>query len=126
MWEKWVFIAAAAGITCLMRATIGDIVAGGGAGFATTLLDECRAIAAANGHAPRAPSIERARAMLTAAGSPISASMLKDIERGGAVEADHVLGDLIARDKSEPQGVSLARVAYAHLKSYEARRRRTT
>ena len=41
--------------------------------------------------------------MLTAAGSPISASMLKDIERGGAVEADHVLGDLIARDPGPPR-----------------------
>jgi 2-dehydropantoate 2-reductase len=122
MWEKWVFIASAAGITCLMRATIGEIVAGGGAGFGVALLDECRAIAAANGFAPRPPAIERARAMLTAAGSPISASMLKDIERGGAVEADHVLGDLIARDPSPPQGVSLLRVAYAHLKAYEARR----
>ena len=29
MWEKWLFIATAAGITCLMRATIGDIVAAG-------------------------------------------------------------------------------------------------
>ena len=27
MWEKWVFIAAAAATTCLMRATIGDIMA---------------------------------------------------------------------------------------------------
>ena len=27
MWEKWVFIATTAGITCLMRATVGDIVA---------------------------------------------------------------------------------------------------
>src|SRR5262249_16159576 len=27
MWEKWVFIATGAGITCLMRATVGDIVA---------------------------------------------------------------------------------------------------
>jgi 2-dehydropantoate 2-reductase len=124
MWEKWVFIAAAAGITCLMRATIGDIVAGGAAGFGVALLDECRAIAAANGFAPRPPSVERARAMLTAAGSPISASMLKDIERGGAVEADHVFGDLIARDQSAPQGVSLLRVAHAHLKAYEARRTR--
>src|SRR5690606_29077027 len=26
MWEKWVFIAALAGITCLMRAAIGDLV----------------------------------------------------------------------------------------------------
>jgi len=126
MWEKWVFLSSAAGINCLMRATIGQIVAGGGAGFGLALLDECRAIAAANGFAPRPPAIERTRAMLTAAGSPISASMLKDIERGGAVEADHVLGDLIARDPNPPQGVSLLRVAYAHLKAYEARRAETS
>jgi 2-dehydropantoate 2-reductase len=31
MWEKWVFIATGAGITCLMRAAIGDIVAAGAA-----------------------------------------------------------------------------------------------
>jgi 2-dehydropantoate 2-reductase len=124
MWEKWVFIASAAGITCLMRATVGDIVAGGGATFALALLDECRAIAAANGFAPRAASLERAHAMLSAAGSPISASMLKDIERGGAVEADHLLGDLIGRAASAPPGVSMLRVAYAHLKAYEARRAR--
>src|SRR5262249_19237638 len=29
MWEKWVFIATGAGITCLMRSSIGDIVAAG-------------------------------------------------------------------------------------------------
>ena len=29
LWEKWVFIASAAAITCLMRASIGDIVAAG-------------------------------------------------------------------------------------------------
>ena len=124
MWEKWVFIASAAGITCLMRATVGDIVAGGGADLAVALIGECREIAATNGFEPRSGSIERARAALTAAGSPISASMLKDIERGGAVEADHVIGDLLARVKSEPAGVSLLRVVHAHLKAYEAKRAR--
>ena len=36
MWEKWVFIATIAGITCLMRATVGDIVAAGGAALTTS------------------------------------------------------------------------------------------
>ena len=123
MWEKWVFIASAAGITCLMRATIGDIVAGGGAGFGLALLDECRAIAAANGFAPRPPAIERARAMLTAAGSPISASMLKDIERGarGRGRPRPRRPDR-ARPERRRRALSLLRVAYAHLKAYEARR----
>ncbi len=62
--------------------------------------------------------------MLTAAGSPITASMLKDIERGGRVEADHVLGDLIARSMSALPLTSLLRISYSHLKAYEVRRAR--
>ena len=62
MWEKWLFIATAAGITCLMRAAIGDIVAAGGADLATGLLDECAAVATAQGFPPRQALLERARA----------------------------------------------------------------
>jgi len=128
LWEKWVFIAAAAAITCLMRASIGDIVAAGAADLSERLLEECRIIAAANGFAPRPAAIERYRAIMTAAGSPISASMLKDIERGAPVEADHVIGDLLRRapaaaDSGPP---SLLRIAHAHLKAYEARRAAAT
>ena len=97
-----------------------------GAPFALALIDECRAIAAANDFEPRSGTIDRARAALTAPGSPISASMLKDIKKGGPVEADDVLGDLIAHDKrADPSHVSLLRAAYAHLKAYEARRARS-
>jgi len=124
LWEKWVFIASAAAITCLMRASIGDIVAAGAVDLSERLLEDCRAIAAANGFAPRPAAIERYRAILTAAGSPISASMLKDIERGAPVEADHVIGDLLRRAPAagDAQPPSLLRIAHAHLKAYEARR----
>jgi 2-dehydropantoate 2-reductase len=124
MWEKWVFIGSVAGITCLLRASIGDIVATGAGDLSLALLEECREIAAANGFAPRAPSIERARSTVTASGSPITASMLKDIERGAPVEADHVVGDLLRRARNASPAPSLLRVAYAHLKAYEARRAR--
>lgn len=122
MWEKWVFIASAAGATCLMRASIGDIVAARGADINLRIVDECCAIAAANGFAPRQPSVERIRSAVTAAGSPMSTSMLKDIERGGAVEADHLLGDLLARSPKDASALSVLRIAYVHLKTYEARR----
>ena len=122
MWEKWVFIASVAGLTCLMRASIGDIVAAGATELNLRMVDECCAIAAANGFPPRPPSVERIRSGVTAAGSPMAASMLKDLERGAAVEADHVLGDLLARSGERAQALSLLRVAYLHLKAYEARR----
>jgi len=123
MWEKWIFIAAFAGITCLMRAPIGDIVSAGGADLASTLLDECTAIALAAGQGPRTDFLSRAKGMLTAEGSPIAASMLRDIERGAPIEAAQILGDLLARRPpvAGPDR-SLLRIAATHLRAYEARR----
>jgi 2-dehydropantoate 2-reductase len=123
MWEKWMFIASAAGITCLMRAAIGDVVAAGAADLAAALIEECAAIAAAEGFPPRPAALERARAAFTAAGSPLTASMLRDIENGLPVEADHILGDLLRRAAKRDER-SLLRIAYAHVKAYEARRKR--
>jgi 2-dehydropantoate 2-reductase len=124
MWEKWAFIATSAGITCLMRATFCDIVAAGGVEYTIGMYDECCAIAAANGFGPREASLQRSRAMITAPGSPISASMMRDIERGAPIEADHVVGDLLHRGKREGRDHPLLRIAFAHLKAYEARRAR--
>lgn len=126
MWEKWVFIAAGAGMTTLMRGAIGDIIAGGGAALNTAMLAECEAIAAHNGHAPRAPASERARAFLTAPGSMMTASMLKDMERGAATEADHIIGDLIGRGDGKREALPLLTLAYTHLQTYAARRARET
>jgi 2-dehydropantoate 2-reductase len=120
MWEKWVFLASVAASTCLMRGPIGTILAApGGKDFLLGILDECGAVASAEGHAPRAPSFERTRGMLTAEGSPITASMFRDIKVGAPVEADHVIGDLIARGDRAKVPVPKLRTAYTHLKVYE-------
>jgi 2-dehydropantoate 2-reductase len=121
MWEKWVLIATTAGMTCLMRASIGDYVAAGGADLALRLLSECASIAAAQGFPLREPALERARTVLTASGSPFKASMLRDIEAGNRVEGDQILGDLLLRAR-KPDDCSLLRIATLHLKAYEAER----
>ncbi|HWX64609.1 2-dehydropantoate 2-reductase [Bradyrhizobium sp.] len=123
MWEKWVFLATLAASTCLMRTTLGNILAApGGKDFLLGIFDECRAIAAAEGYPPRAPFVERTLAMLTAEGSPLNASMFRDIKAGQPVEADHVIGDLIARADRAKVPAPRLRVAYTHLKAYEKQR----
>lgn len=124
MWEKFVFIASAAGITCLMRSAIGDIAAAGGSAIALQLFEECSSIAAHAGFGPRPSSKERSRAILTTPGSPITASMLKDIERNAPTEADHILGDLLHRADPSLADASVLRIAYTHLKCYGERRAR--
>jgi 2-dehydropantoate 2-reductase len=124
MWEKWSFLATLAGSTCLMRATIGDIVAApGGLAFIEALMEECRSIAEAAGYAPRPTAMDNTRKTLTAEGSAFTASMLRDIEGGARIEADHIIGDLIARAPDAAGHPVLDRV-YTHLKAYENRRTR--
>ncbi|HEY2676747.1 MAG TPA: ketopantoate reductase family protein [Steroidobacteraceae bacterium] len=123
MWEKWVFIAAAAATTCLMRASIGDIMSADARDIPAGLLQECAAIAAAHGFAPREPSTRVGLSVLTTPGSAFTASMLRDIEQGGRIEADHIVGDLLRRSPNA-LAAPLLSTAYAHLRAYEARRRR--
>ena len=123
MWEKWVFLASLAAATSLMRTSVGNILAvSGGRDFLLGMLDESCAIATAEGHAPRPPFLERTRGMFTAEGSAMNASMFRDIKMGAPVEADHVIGDLIARGEAAKLPLPLLRLAYTHLKAYEKQR----
>jgi 2-dehydropantoate 2-reductase len=123
MWEKWVFLASLAASTSLMRTSVGNILAApGGREFMLGMLDECSAVATAEGHAPSGPFFERVRGMLTAEGSQMTASMFRDIKAGAPVEADHVIGDLIARADSAKVPVPKLRTAYTHVKAYEKQR----
>src|SRR5260221_7141001 len=123
MWEKWVFLASLAASTCLMRTSVGNILAAtGGKDFLLGMLDECSAIAAAEGFAPAGPFFQRTRGLLTTEGSPMTASMFRDVKAGLPVEADHVIGDLVARADAAKIPVPKLRIAYTHLKAYEKQR----
>ena len=91
-----------AGSTCTLRASIGDILQTvAGEAFITGLLAECAAVAAAFGHPVAETQLAAYRKPLTEKGSALMASMLRDIERGGATEADHILGDMVCHANAE-------------------------
>jgi len=123
MWEKWVFLASIAGATSAMRSAVGPIVsAPGGRDFMLGVRDEIAAIAAANGFAPREAFLTRTEAMLTAEDSKLTASMFRDIQNNAPIEADQIIGDLIARADAAKSPVPKLRVIYTHLKAYEKNR----
>ncbi len=125
LWEKWSMLATNAGMTCLMRAAIGDIVASpGGEATILAILAECCAVAAAEGHAPRPAFLEGIRKTLTMPGSTLTASMLRDIERGAPTEGEHVLGDMVARAERHGIATPLVRLARCHVEAYAARKAR--
>lgn len=121
MWEKWVFLATLAGCTSAMRAPVGAIVASpGGRDFILGVRDEIGHVASAEGFAPRAPFLERTTGMLTADGSPLTASMFRDIKGNAPIEADQIIGDLIVRADAAKSPAPRLRMIYTHLKAYEA------
>jgi 2-dehydropantoate 2-reductase len=124
MWEKWTFIATLAGMSCLMRASLGDIVTAGAGDLSLALRDECIHVAKAAGFAPRESAVQRITAAITNPGSTLTASMLRDIERGAQTEVEQILGDLLRRQVGWEKQQSVLRFAYAHIKAYEARRAR--
>ena len=122
-WNKFSFLAALAAGTCLMRASVGDIVASeGGAAFMAALHGECLAVAAAEGQPVPSKACDAARAGLTLAGSEVKASMLRDLESGQRVEAAHIVGDMVHRAHAHGVDVPRLQAAWVHLQAYEAQR----
>ena len=122
MWAKLVFLGTLAAASVLMRANMGEIMASpDGAAWVERLLTRNAAIAAAEGHAIPAEILEAHRAFYR--NNPGStASMARDLESGGLIEADHILGYLFhgARRAGIPDEVH--ETAWLHAKAYEARR----
>ncbi|HEY9483540.1 MAG TPA: ketopantoate reductase family protein [Micromonosporaceae bacterium] len=122
MWEKWINLGSLGAITCLMRGTIGEIAsAHGGIAYAGGVIDECIAVAAAYGFTIRPDVAARAHASLTDPTSGLTSSMYRDLSAGRRTEADHIIGDLIARARSKNVDVPLLEIAYTNLSVHQRR-----
>ncbi|MBC3955949.1 ketopantoate reductase family protein [Pseudomonas triticifolii] len=125
MWDKWCFIATLAAVTASMRAPLCDILSAGGEGLIMKMHGECASIALAAGHPLDARVRQRHLQMLIQTGSTLTASMLRDIERGSPTEVEQILGDMLARRNA--LGVvcgelSVLEFSCTHVRAYEARR----
>ena len=120
LWIKYSFLTALAAGTCLMRASVGAIVAGeGGTEFMRALYAECLVVAEAAGQpVPETPQAT-ALATLTQADSPVKASMLRDLEKGQRVEAAHIVGDMLHRARASGIEAPLLNAAWCNLQAYE-------
>lgn len=123
MWEKVAFLSTLAGMTCLMRASVGEILdTPDGRAIMQRYAKTSMAIATAAGYAPRVHVVERFDKILGSSGLTLTASMLRDLESGGEVEADHIVGFMLGKAREYKIDDSLIAVAYTHLKAYQNRR----
>ena len=123
MWEKIAFLSTLAAMTCLMRANVGEILATpDGKNIMTRYVQTSMAIAAAEGYPPRAHVVERFEKILASQHSTLTASMLRDLENGHEVEADHIVGYMLNKAREHHIDDYLIAMAFTHLKAYQQRR----
>lgn len=123
LWEKIVFLCALASTTCLFRANVREIMAAaGGPEALERALAANIAIATREGRPPRPAAIEAAKRRLMDPAGNWSASMLRDLEGGGSVESDHIVGWMLERARRHGIDDTILALAYTHLKAYEQRR----
>jgi 2-dehydropantoate 2-reductase len=122
MWHKWVFIATVGAVTCLMRGTIGDIVAvEGGADFGRRLLAEAASVSAAAGHPLPITELASSTRTITESGSSSTSSLYRDLVEGHPTEAGSILGDLVSHARGLSVQTPLLNLAVMHLRVYEHR-----
>jgi 2-dehydropantoate 2-reductase len=127
LWEKWVMLATLAGMTTLMRASVGEIMSTkSGSELMAEFLAETSAVATEAEYPPSPDYLKSVRELLFDRNSGFTASMLRDMEAGGPIEGDHVIGDMYRRARDAGLDAHLLRVAYCHVQAYEARRAKRT
>ena len=120
VWHKYIFIAAMSGITTLMRSPIGPILANNSGRTAfERLLSEIVVIAKRSG-APVADNVEELTATIARnLKYSMKSSMLRDMEKGQPVEANHLQGYLLAVAEMHGVEAPVLQAAYGNLKVYE-------
>lgn len=101
---------------------VGGGAVGGGQDWIGRMLERNVAIAVAHGHPVRRKALERELVPMFRSAGPAAASMLRDLEAGGRIKSDHILGFLL--DAARHAGVDDALLGAAYLRAgaYEARR----
>lgn len=116
LWDKWVFLAALAGMTTLCQGSVGEIVATPyGADLARKLYLECCTVAECCGYPVNELSRGKALAMLTLPGSAFTASMLRDLNAGQRTEHEHILGEMVRRGIEHGVACDLLAMAYTSM-----------
>jgi 2-dehydropantoate 2-reductase len=123
MWHKYLFITVFSGVTTLVRSAIGPIrEAVYGKEIIQQLFAEVAAIIRAEG-APIDVDIEAKQwKVISKQKATMKSSMLRDMEKGGAIEVDHLQGYLLQLAEKYEIESNLLQTVYHNLKVYESNR----
>ena len=120
MWDKLVMISASAGGTSLFRASAAEIVkVPGGREFLRELLDCASRAAAAEGYPVRPEANDAVMGHFDSVRPVMISSMLRDIQRGGPIEREAIVGLLIDLFQKHSLDPGPFRIIDMTLRAYE-------
>lgn len=120
LWDKFTFIATMAGITCLMRGSIDEILkVPSGKELIIQLLKECSTVSEREGFALEPHIFSIYLEHLVGPSFGLKSSMLRDIEKSHRTEVEHILGDMLNRAYKHDLSTPLLEIATAHVRTYE-------
>lgn len=123
LWMKMVHLSTVAGMTCLMRANIGEIArTPEGSALLERFLRLNAKIATHAGYAPSDEFLANYLQLFSQKDALYEASMLRDLERGGQIESEQILGDMLHQCRAAGLNDALHLAAYTHAKAFEQRR----
>jgi 2-dehydropantoate 2-reductase len=123
LWLKVVHLSTVAGMTCLMRGNLGEIVrTPEGSDLLIKFFEANAEIAARAGHRPDEKFANTYRDLFRQRDSTYEASMLRDLEKGGQIESEQILGWMLRQCRAAGLPDTLHQAAYTHVKTFEQRR----
>jgi 2-dehydropantoate 2-reductase len=122
MWAKLVMLGSLAAMTVLMRGNVGEIIRAGGQEVILRLFRLSAAIAAAQGHPLSDAQLAGIERNFTNPKSTATASMFRDLQAGGPIEIDHIVGYLVEAGKAKGLDVTLLETALINGRTYETQR----
>ena len=123
LWLKLVHLSTVAGMTCLMRGNLGEIIrTPEGSELLVKFFESNAEIAARAGHRPDDKFVNTYRELFSQRDSRYEASMMRDLEKGGQIESEQILGYMLRQCRAAGLPDALHLAAYTHVKTYEQRR----
>ena len=123
LWMKLVQLGTMAVLTSLLRANIGEINrAPEGRSLFMTVLQTHADVAAREGYPPDGKFLQSLREIFSDPASMYEASLARDMEKGGPIEADHIIGFLLDRVRAHGLPDTIHLLSYTGAKAYEQRR----
>ncbi len=123
MWTKFAAFSAVAAVATLCRSRAGDIAAAPTARrLVDTALDETGRVATVHGHALPDGVADMVRGLFAQRDSAYGPSILVDMEQGRPTEAEHTIGDMVAKADRHGVAVPVLAAALCNLQVYDRAR----